>query len=75
MSRCEICGGKPSWVCPAANVTLCGDCMIRPGIAGGIDHQIPGSPRRCAHWIDSDTGEPHIRAVIYIDHRPAAQGS
>ena len=65
--RCEVCGGKPSWTCPAANVVLCGNCLIQPGIAGGIDHLIPGSPRKCAHWLDSNTGEPHI--LSYMDHR------
>ena len=62
--RCEVCGGKPSWTCPAANVVLCGNCLIRPGIAGGIDHAIPGSRGVCSHWIDGETGD--LRILSYV---------
>ena len=70
-ASCEVCGGVPSWICPDARVILCDGCLIRPGLLGGIDHLIPGSPRKCAHWIDSNTGEPLI--LSYMDHRTPVQ--
>ena len=66
--RCEVCGGEPSWICPRAEVALCGGCLIRPGIAGGIDHAIPGSRAVCSHWFDGETGK--LRIFIYV---PAQQ--
>ena len=69
--RCEVCGGVPSWTCPATKVVLCEGCMHRPGIGGGIDHAIPGIRGVCSHWIDGATGD--LRILSYEPAQRAQQ--
>lgn len=61
--RCEVhqCLG---WdYCIDTGLTVCYDCVFRPGLLEGIDHHLPGTTVICAHqdpprpWLSGITAE------------------
>lgn len=63
ITNCDVDGRTGFVHCRDTGITVCSNCLFRPGILWGVDHRLPGTTVMCAHqsrdlpWFISGTEE------------------